>query len=217
MKDCVVFCDFDGTITKEDTVCRFLDLYAEKEWRNLEDLCIEGKLSPRVCMEKQLSLVKPPAEFQMKSFINNLEIDETFISFFKYVRELGVEFNIVSDGLDYFIQAILSRYSLKGIKVFSNKLVFDNGNLIPSFPFYHDSCKRGSGVCKCSLLEKYKKTKKTVYIGDGVSDYCASGTADFLFAKKRLASYCTENKIPFTKFEFFSDIHSYFLHSENAL
>ena len=46
----------------------------------------------------------------------------------------------------------------------------------------------------------------SVFIGDGVSDYCASNFADIVFAKKRLASYCWKNNITYYEFKNFNDI-----------
>ena len=37
-----IFCDFDGTITKEDTLNKFLRVYADKKWLELEEEWISG-------------------------------------------------------------------------------------------------------------------------------------------------------------------------------
>ena len=38
-----IFCDFDGTITQEDTLNKFLRVYADKKWLELEEEWISGK------------------------------------------------------------------------------------------------------------------------------------------------------------------------------
>ena len=48
--------------------------------------------------------------------------------------------------------------------------------------------------------------EKIVFIGDGVSDYCAADKADFLWAKSSLIKYCEKNNIKHSKFQDFSDI-----------
>ncbi len=210
MKENVIFCDFDGTITKEDTIYRFLDLFADKKWKEIEDLCIKGKIGSKECMVKQMELVEPLSEEEFGNFINDIEIDECFIDFLRFINDQKIEFYIISDGLDFFISSVLGKYSLNNIKVFSNKLILKNGKLIPSFPFYNHSCRKNSGVCKCSIIEKYKNLKKAFYIGDGVSDTCSCTKADIIFAKNYLAGYCTENQVQYIGFNNFKDIHSYF-------
>ena len=46
----------------------------------------------------------------------------------------------------------------------------------------------------------------SVFIGDGISDFCASNYADIVFAKKRLASYCWKNNITYHDFKNFQDV-----------
>ena len=42
-----IYCDFDGTITKEDSVNGFFEMYAPKSWMDSEKLWIDGKISSR--------------------------------------------------------------------------------------------------------------------------------------------------------------------------
>ena len=50
---------------------------------------------------------------------------------------------------------------------------------------------------------------RTVFVGDGLSDICALGEADLLFAKKDLELYCLENNIPYNKYRDFNDVARY--------
>lgn len=43
-------------------------------------------------------------------------------------------------------------------------------------------------------------------IGDGQSDMCVASTADFVFAKGRLAEYCERNAIPYARFDSFAEL-----------
>jgi len=46
----------------------------------------------------------------------------------------------------------------------------------------------------------------SVYIGDGVTDYCAVNYADIVFAKDKLASYCWKRNITYFEFKTFFDV-----------
>ena len=200
-----VFCDFDGTITKEDTIDKLLQMYAEPEWLEIEQLWDEGKIGSKECLERQVGCIKELSKQQLNDFINNIEIDEHFLNFYNLVKnQCNVDFYIVSDGFDIFIKGTLAKYNLQEIKIFSNSLCHDDNKLIPSFPFYREgNCISGSGLCKCQVLKDMENGRKIFYIGDGRSDMCASKHADVLFAKKKLIDYCKSNNlkcIPFTNF-----------------
>ena len=51
----------------------------------------------------------------------------------------------------------------------------------------------------------------SVFIGDGVSDFCVSSYADVVFAKHKLASYCWKNNITYYEYKDFRDIKNKFI------
>ena len=215
MKDFVFFSDFDGTITKEDTLNKFLQLYAYPEWIDVENKWLEGKIGSKECIEKQMQMFPPINDKIIDDFVNSIEIDETVPDFLSYLKSENIDFYIVSDGFDLFIEKILKRYNLKDVNIFSNKLKIVNGKFITKFPNFNTNCKRQSGVCKCNVVNKNKiVTKRVLYAGDGLSDFCVSKNVDVLFAKGSLLEYCenTKNKdlnINPIGFDSFSEIKNY--------
>jgi len=210
MDNITVFCDFDGTITKNDTVDHFLSLFADENWLNIEESWKNGEIGSKECLTKQLDCINHISESQLNEFIDNIEIDNSFINFLEILNQNKTDIYIVSDGFDFFIHNTLKKYGINNfVEIFSNKLNLNKGKLIPSFPFHETYCKKNSGLCKCEVINKIKKEKKVLYIGDGTSDICAASLADILFAKDSLAEYCTENNINHIKFETFKDICEY--------
>ena len=195
MANIQIFCDFDGTITKTDTLNKFLKIYADKKWLDFELEWEQGKIGSRECIREQMQLFSNMTEEKMNDYLAGIQIDEYFLDFFRLIKDNGIEFYIVSDGFDLFINKILKNFSITGVKIFANKLTFDNGTFITEFPFTDEDCAIAAGVCKCNILKKYRNvTKSLIYIGDGLSDFCAAEKADFLFAKERLLEYCKKNK-----------------------
>lgn len=211
MKNYQFFCDFDGTITKEDTLNKFLRLYASKEWLDIEDEWIKGKIGSKECIERQMGLFPQMDEHTIQNFINSIEIDAAFPDFLNYLKKENIDFFIVSDGFDYFINRILKNYNIGDVKIFSNKLEFKNGKFKTYFPYFDFSCKQGSGVCKCNVIHSNRiVTKRLLYAGDGMSDFCASHNADILFAKGKLLEYGKNTKINnLIGFESFEEIKNY--------
>ncbi len=56
-------------------------------------------------------------------------------------------------------------------------------------------------------LQTRNLKNQIILIGDGRSDYCLAGNADYVFAKKSLIDHCRENHIFHTKFENFVEIY----------
>ena len=207
MKDICILSDFDGTITKKDGLYSFISKYAQNNWEEIEQMWANGKIDSKTCLIKEFELVPNLSEKLISDFVKTVEIDEYFIDFYKNLRQKNIDFFIVSDGIDYFINQILKKYNLDDIKIISNHGEFFNKNFVITFPNDYKGCKNNAGTCKCKVLSDLKKRyQEIIYVGDGVSDYCVADKADILYAKLRLFEYCKKNEILCIKYETFNDI-----------
>ncbi len=196
-----IYCDFDGTITKKDSVNEFLKKYTGNKWLESEQQWIEGKISSRENAIIQVNMLKNISQRQLDDYINSIEIDDYFLEFVEFVKSKNIKLTILSDGFDLFIQKVLERYDLD-IPYYANKLIYKNNKFSIEFPYYDENCDKKAGMCKCNKV----KEKRFCYIGDGTSDLCIASKADFLFATKRLHKYCEENYIKHSHFTSFRNI-----------
>ena len=196
-----IYCDFDGTITKGDSVNIFFEMYAPKNWMDSEKQWIAGEISSRENAVIQVGLLKNVSQQQLDDYINSIEIDDYFLDFVDYVRSNNIKLTILSDGFDLFIQKVLERYNLD-IPFYANKLIYKNGSFDIEFPYYNENCDKKAGMCKCQKV----KEDRFCYIGDGTSDLCIASRADILFASKNLHKYCKENNIKHSHFTSFRNI-----------
>lgn len=197
-----IYCDFDGTISKDDSVNKFLSLYADEKWLEVESLWQEQKMSSKECLEKQVALLPKMDQKTFNDYVNAIEIDDYFVEFYEYLKNKNIELVILSDGFDLFIKRTLEKYGLSGIKYYANKLFYKDNKFSISFNNYNPNCKILSGSCKCSKV----KDKNFYYIGDGLSDMCIAQKAQKLFAKNNLKKYCEDNAIKHIPFSSFEDI-----------
>ena len=197
----VIYCDFDGTITKEDSVNEFLKKYTGEKWLESERLWIEGKISSRENAIIQVELLKNISQQQLDEYIDSIEIDDYFLDFVDYLNSNNIKLTILSDGFDLFIKKVLERYNLN-IPFYANKLIYNDGNFSIEFPYYNENCDKKAGMCKCQKV----KEKSFCYIGDGTSDLCIASKADLLFASKNLHKYCKKNNIKHSHFTSFRNI-----------
>jgi len=207
MNEKIVICDFDGTITKYDSLDLFLNKYADNSWKDYEKLWFEGKIGSRECIRKQFDLIRGLDNEELASFLKSVEVDDYFSEFYTKAKAQNIRVVIVSDGFDLFIKNILKNHGIDDIEIFTNHLEFKEGEFLMEFPNISASCKKHSGTCKCKIVNEFKKAYKTLfYVGDGISDFCVSDKADCLFAKRRLLEYCKQKSMNFVEYSTFYEV-----------
>lgn len=208
MKDKIIVSDFDGTITKKDTLYHFFIENAPfEDVHRIGSKWERQEISSQECLIKEFQLVKNLSEKLVNDFISTVEIDEGFLNFNEQRIKNNIDFVIVSDGLDYFIKKVLAKHNLFDTKIITNHAEFRNNEFKIEFPNEHGECVFGAGTCKCQAIKELRKNyDKIYYIGDGVSDFCVANKADKVFAKGKLYQYCTQNSINCTKYNNFYDL-----------
>lgn len=201
-----ILCDFDGTIAIEDASDALLDRFAHPDWLKLEREWREGRIGSAQCMAGQVALLDASRE-EIDEQLASLRIDSAFPAFVEAAVAAGLSLGVVSDGLDYAIRSILSRYGLHWLPIQANHLVqTGERSWRLETPFANADCRVNSGHCKCaSAVRAHNKHRRVLLIGDGASDFCAAGEADFVFAKHRLIEHCRHAGIPHVSIVGFSD------------
>ena len=215
----IILCDFDGTITKNDTLVEILDKFAHRDWRHIEKSVRKQRLPSRIALKKEFALCNPEktTKEQIVRFLNEeIDIDPYFIRFLKFSKKNGYDFMIISGGFSICIDTILKKYGLEGLPYYSNKLLFPdigrNGRFFEftvEYPYLSENCGQ-CGNCKTAHLKKYRlKGYYIIYIGDSTTDRCPARYADLLFAKNELIEYCVKQKLKHMPFKTFADIKRY--------
>lgn len=195
--------DFDGTIAELDVTDAVLEAFAPPKWLEIEQLWQQGMIGSKECLSKQLALIKAPLE-EILAFVEHIEIDDTFIEFVRQLQQAQIPFAIISDGFQVLIDHILAKNGLQGLPVFANELKEENKKLVTAYPYSYDHCT--SGTCKCRTAEQAAQGSPVYLIGDGQSDFCLAGAADFVYAKAKLVDYCIQENIPHCVYTDFQDI-----------
>ena len=208
MHDIILVSDFDGTITKTDTLSKFLEDYADPKWLDIENVWRDGKFGSQECLIKQFALVPNLTPELIDKFLDSMEIDEGFIPFCQKANENNIPVVVLSDGLDYFINKIFEKNGIDFVNVITNHAYFDDrGRFRIEFPNDSKHCTNDAGTCKCKVVKNLKKRyKKVLYVGDGASDFCVSKEPDIVFAKAGLEEYCKNNGINHIKYSTYKDI-----------
>jgi len=191
-----ILCDFDGTISLSDVTDTLLTRFGMPGYEELETAWADGKIGSRECMEGQIALLDASKE-ELDAALDTIQLDPAFVTFVALATQLGMPVKVVSDGLDYAIARMLRANGLGGLPIYANRLIQAGERRWKlEFPYANKDCAKASGNCKCMLVGDYQgMSGKVLFVGDGGSDFCASGRADFVLAKLKLIGYCRQEDI----------------------
>ncbi len=210
LSDCMVFFDFDNTITLSDVTDDIIARFSiNKDWIAAENAWKRGEIGSRICLTRQMASVRVTKK-DLLDYLTLVRIDPHFSGFLSMLKREGIKPVILSDNFTLIIEAILKNNGIKGVKVCANGLTFHGDHLIPSFPHGDPHCVRCAHCKKKSLLKKDIRDKIIIYIGDGQSDVCPCSYADMVFAKDDLLNHFRKEGRLCLAFNNIEDIKNYF-------
>lgn len=179
----LVLCDFDGTASPVDVGNRLLNRFTAHGWEDIDRDYCAGRIGSLEAY-KRIALLFRGARHEMIEYVLAVaSLDQDFETFYRLCRGNDIDVKIVSDGLDFYIEALLDKHDLTGLEYYANRAIFDGEALFFEFPGASEDCGR-CGNCKKSILHKYRQDyEHIVYIGDSYSDICPAKYADLVFAK----------------------------------
>jgi 2-hydroxy-3-keto-5-methylthiopentenyl-1-phosphate phosphatase len=203
----IIQSDFDGTITEEDVSFALLDAFAEGDWRQLYQRYRQSKMTVGDFNTKAFAMVKASRDELLRVAREEVKLREGLRNLDNYCNERGFRFLIVSNGLDFYIKAILEDVGLGDIEVYAARTEFSPEGLKVNYIGPEGT------VLKKGFKEAYTKLFLTqgyqvVCIGNGPSDYYPAALAQHVFARDGLADICKEKKLKYQPFEDFNDIVS---------
>ncbi|UCE66933.1 MAG: MtnX-like HAD-IB family phosphatase [Candidatus Zixiibacteriota bacterium] len=187
-KDYIVFVDFDGTITAKDVGYEMFRKFTDAKTQPVVDRYRLGKVNSYTCLKTECEIWNrfPPEEKDVLEYLKKQGITDGFADFTEILRNDHVKMYIVSEGFDFYIEAILNSNGFSKLDRITNKAVYKNGEILPDFPFLGQGCGECSN-CKGFHIKKLTDPKSSaIFIGDGHSDFHGAGAADIVFAKSFL-------------------------------
>jgi 2-hydroxy-3-keto-5-methylthiopentenyl-1-phosphate phosphatase len=199
-----VFVDFDGTITDVDTFDALVRAVAgDAAWDAIDGPLLAGKLTLRAALERQAAALRLSRSETLEFMVTHAHVDPAFGPFVAAVRAHGGAIRVVSSGIATVIHDALERAGVE-VEVIANDVDFAPGGWTMTFVDPSDN-----GHDKAAHVRAARERgDRTVYIGDGISDFLAAVEADERFAKagRALEAYCRERNIPCASFTSFGEI-----------
>lgn len=204
MASTAVFVDFDGTITDVDTFNLLgRSAVGEQRWDEIDRQLDAGRISLREALRQQAAAVRLSRAASLAFLESHAQVDPTFGPFVAAVRAQGWTIRVVSCGVTTLIRHALGRAGI-AIDVYANDVDFAESGWTMSFV---DDSENGHDKAR-HVREARAAGRRTIYVGDGISDFQAIDLADLRFVKagSSLERYCASRGVSCTPFADFAEI-----------
>ncbi|HUT96814.1 MAG TPA: MtnX-like HAD-IB family phosphatase [Dehalococcoidales bacterium] len=201
----IIQSDFDGTLTEEDVSFALLDAFADGDWRKLYEQYRQKKMTVGDFNTKAFAMVKASRDELLKVARAQVKLREGLRNLVNYCQERGFRFLVVSNGLDFYIKAILEDVGLGNIEIYAATTKFTPDGLEVKY------IGPEGAVLKKGFKEAYTKLFLTqgyqvVCLGNGPSDYFPAALSQHVFARDGLMDICKAKKLKCQPFDDLNDI-----------
>jgi 2-hydroxy-3-keto-5-methylthiopentenyl-1-phosphate phosphatase len=205
MMKSLVQCDFDGTITEEDISFLLLDAFAQGDWRRLLRKYQERKISVGEFNTRAFAMVKADNDRLLGALEGRVKVRAGFRELVNYCRQQGFRLVIVSNGVDFYINAVLKDLGLGDLEVHAAQASFHPAGM--KVQYVGPDGKRLEDGFKEAYIQSFLKLGyRVTYIGNGDSDFAPARYAHQVFATGDLLARTKENKLDCRPFEDFGDV-----------
>jgi 2-hydroxy-3-keto-5-methylthiopentenyl-1-phosphate phosphatase len=201
----IIQCDFDGTIIRNNLSVLLREQYACGDWQKIDSDYLCGHLTVEQSNKLQFALIKEPEE-RLKEFVRqHIELRPGFVEFVRYCQESAILFVIVSSGLDFYIEPVLTEIGMPDLELHCGRASFGRNGVDISY-YDPEGNIVSEGFKKKYLTWLRKRGKNIIYIGDGLSDLEAARQADHIFATGHLLDLLSSAPVICNRFSDFYDL-----------
>jgi 2-hydroxy-3-keto-5-methylthiopentenyl-1-phosphate phosphatase len=201
----LVQCDFDGTVTEEDISFFLLDAFAQGNWRQLLREYKEHRMSVGEFNTKAFGMVKADKHKLLEALKGNVKVRAGFRELVNYCLKKGFRLVVVSNGLEFYIRAVLKDLKLGDVEVYAAQASFHPEGMKVQY-VGPDGKILEDGFKEVYIRSFLKLGYRVIYIGNGDSDVAPAKYAHHVFATGDLLAYCRENNLKYKPFETFIDV-----------
>ncbi|MBD2666557.1 hydrolase, haloacid dehalogenase-like protein [Richelia sinica FACHB-800] len=200
----IVFCDFDGTITIEETFVAVLKKFAPEISAKLLPEMYAKRLTLREGVKAILQSIPSASYPEILEFTKPQLIRPGFQEFIDFLHTQQIPLVIISGGLRGMVEVVLGELVPKMAGIYAVD-VDTSGTYLKVNSQYEGGTEL---LAKVQVMEKYHADEK-IAIGDSITDLNMALQADLVFAKNPLGKYLAEYQKPYIFWDNFLEIRDY--------
>jgi 2-hydroxy-3-keto-5-methylthiopentenyl-1-phosphate phosphatase len=207
VKPLLIACDFDGTITRRDTLHVIVEAFGERGvWERLEPRLRLGEITVEQAMQIQFAEVRATPD-QVRAVVReHAPIRDGFGEWVEWCATRGYRLVVTSNGFRSIIDPVLEDAGFGHLEVVAHDAAFSSDGCHIGWADRGAQCTLCGRPCKRAPLRARWHGERLVYLGDGISDRCVSLMADVVFARDGLAEHLAQQQVAYLPFEDFVEV-----------
>ena len=200
----VVFCDFDGTITAEETFAGMLKQFASDLSAQLIPEMYALRLTLRQGVRQILESIPSERYSDILEYARPKPVRPGLVELLDFLDAQGVPFVVVSGGLRGMVETVLGQLVERVDTIYAVDVDTGGSYLRVQSDFEGDT----ELVSKVRVMAQYD-AGEPVAIGDSVTDLNMALQAPVVFARDHLAQYLDERQKPYILWNDFFDVRAH--------
>jgi 2-hydroxy-3-keto-5-methylthiopentenyl-1-phosphate phosphatase len=200
----VVFCDFDGTITAEETFVAVLKKFAPVVSTQLLPEMYAQRVTLRQGVRQILESIPASSYPEILEFTRPQPIRAGFREFIDFLDSQGVPLVVVSGGLRGMVEVVLGNLAAR-VEAIHAVDVDTSNTYLKVISQYEAGTEL---VAKVEVTKQYP-SEETIAIGDSITDLNLALHASLVFARHPLSKYLDERQKTYIPWDNFEDISNY--------
>ena len=197
----IVFCDFDGTITVEETFSAMLEVFATQSYDSAARMVGSGRITLKEGVRRLVESIPSDHYPQVIDYIRDKKIREGFAELLDFLHFHGIPFVVISGGLFDSVTTRLQTYANRIHAVHAPTVETDGPFLKLRSQWEGET----ETVAKADVMAAYR-CQQAIAIGDGITDLNMATAADIVFARDFLARYLKSNGRKYIGWNDFYDV-----------
>ena len=182
----IVFCDFDGTITAQETFVGMLKAFTPELSAQLMPRMYDRSLTLRVGVRQLLESIPSARYSEIIDFAMAQAIRPGVGELLDFLDGQSIPVVVISGGVHAMVEAVLAREGLlTRVKAIAAVHLDTQAECLKVISPYEGETEL---IAKVQVMNQYP-AQETIAIGDSVTDINMALQADFIFARDRLQTY----------------------------
>lgn len=204
----IVFCDFDGTITQQDTFIDVANRLVPEVWGPLQEQMFAFEMTLHEAVSRMVAAIASQHYPGIIAGAKSYPLRPGFGEFVRFLKGEAIPLVVVSGGLQDVVESALEEHR-SGITNIHAAQIDDSAEHLRIHCEFESQTEI---VAKAKVMEQYipeNGTLDAVLIGDSLTDLELALQVPLVFARDRLAQYLRERDRAYIPWEDFSDVQAY--------